>query len=473
MAPITPYINRELNRLVPVPDCNGHRFALLEGTKSSFLVSDHVYELLQKQTSNGGQNTDTIAREIKRLKDLGFWYDNPKSFEISKDYISLSLHLVHGCNLACTYCNVKQGTYGEPFSLMDESTADAAIDFFVSIRNGRFPRLVFYGGEPLLNWDVLTHATKKIASIFAEREIQIVTNGTLIDKERAQFLADNEIFVIISIDGPKDIHDRNRPMKTGGSSYEKAVKGLEHLKTAGVRFHIRATWSPEYAPYDDVYMHLVEIAGNSRQVTVALEFSEANGSAIERYNELLFDKYRLAEEKGCELPNSTYQYLDQALRADWAPVPRCEAGHAGFSITPNGDIYPCQVSVSRKKFKLGTIYTGIDEKGRENLQEFLESSSPVCEKCWANNYCGGPCRYAVPIPDNWDYCKTVRLQIIEAFNFIARAHTGDLLPIYQAPEVFDEEIRAIKRGAALREILWKHNRHILPISICPQNGNNI
>lgn len=469
---ITTHFRKEVSRLAPVPDCMGHKFAALKGTKSTFLVSDQAYEFLQNQVYANNVNTEEISSEIKRLKDLGFWYENPKPFEISKDYISLSFHLIHGCNLACTYCNVKQGTYGDPLSFMNESTADAAIDFFIGIQNGRFPRFVFYGGEPLLNWDVLAHATKKINSLFPKREIEIVTNGTLIESKRARFLADNDIFTILSIDGPKEVHDRNRPMKTGESSYEKAREGLEHLKTAGVRFHIRATWSPEFGRYDDVLSHLTAIAGNSRQVTVALEFSQAGKKTIEKYNEILFSKYRESEKEKTALPNSTYQYLDQALRADWAPVPRCEAGHAGFSITPNGDIYPCQVSISRKRYKLGSIFTGIDEKGKKSRQEFLESSSPACEKCWAFNYCAGPCRYAVPIPDDWPFCKTVKLQIMEAFKFIARTTARDLLPIYQIPEVFDEQIKALRRGAALRDILWKHNQHIRPLSICPQNGNH-
>jgi uncharacterized protein len=461
---------KDFKKLVPLPDCNNHKFALIRGTKSAFLLSDQSYELLKDPVREGTETPALIAPEVNRLKTLGFWPENGIQHEISEKYISISLHLIHGCNLACTYCNVQQGTYGEPVSLMADSTAYAAIDYLARIRNGRFPRLIFYGGEPLLNWKVLTRAAKKMTSLFPERAIEIVTNGTLIDRECAQFLADYDVFTILSMDGPKEVHDRNRPMKTGESSYEKAREGLEHLKKAGGRFQIRATWAPGYACYDDVLVHLCGLAGNSRQVTLAIEFDKAGTGAIEEYNDILSDRFRQAEENRAELPNTIYQYLDQTLRANWAPVPRCEAGHAGFSITPQGDIYPCQVSVSRKKFKLGTVWDGINEQGKEKQKEFLESSFSMCERCWANTYCSGPCRYAKPLPDNWPYCKTVKLHIMEAFKFIARTPSRDLVRTYQQPEISEEQFKAFEQGCALRDILWKHNHHIKPLSLCPQKG---
>ena len=461
---------KDLKRLVPIPDCSNRKFALLEGTKSAFLLSDQSYELLTNTVHGENKTSSLIVPEIHRLRALGFWPENVVQHEVSEKYISVSLHLIHGCNLACTYCNVQQGTYGEPLSLMEDSTAYAAIDFLARIRNGRFPRLIFYGGEPLLNWKVLTRATKKMTSLFPEGAIEIVTNGTLIDHERARFLADHDIFTIVSMDGPKEVHDKNRPMKTGESSYEKAREGLEHLKEAGVRFQIRATWAPGYACYDDVLVHLCGLAENSRQVTLAMEFDMAGTEAINEYNEILSGKFRQAEENRAELPNTIYQYLDQALRADWAPVPRCEAGHAGFSVTPQGDIYPCQVSVSKKRFKLGTVWDGINEKGRKKQREFLEHSFSMCETCWANPYCSGPCRYANPVADNWPYCDTVKLHIMEAFKFIAGKVSRELLTTYQQPEISREQFEALEKGCALRDILWKHNHHIKPLPLCPQNG---
>ena len=474
MDSFIPDIHRGPDHLAPIPGCTGDKFAYLINTKNVFLVSDQFYHWLKDPGGKPNSDTATIDSDIKRLKALGFWDHNPTFREVSESYISISLHLVHGCNLACSYCNVQQGTYGDPFSFMDWTTAESAIDFLAQIRNGRTPRLIFYGGEPLLNWNILTRAAKKMVSIFSEPEMQLVTNGTLIDQEKAKFLSDYNIFTIISIDGPKEVHDRNRPMlKARHSSYERARYGLEHLKNAGAPFHIRATWAPEHDSYDHILAHLIEMAGESRMVTIAIRFDQAGTAAMEKLNDILRDKYREAEENNSSLPSSTYQYLDQVLRADWAPVPRCEAGHAGFSINPRGDIYPCQVSVSMKRYRLGTVWDGIDLEGEDKISKFLEPSSPICNHCWARHLCSGPCRYSTPIPDNWPYCKMVKLQIMEALKFVVRTSDNNLMRICNLPGFTENRLKALKRGVALREILWKTNHHIKPISLCPQPVNHV
>lgn len=173
------------------------------------------------------------------------------------------------------------------------------------------------------------------------------------------------------------------------------------------------------------------------------------------------------------MPTSGHLFLDQLLRADWAPAPRCEAGHAGFSVTPDGKIYPCQVSTSLKKFKLGDIFQGIDEEGNKNLKQFLNNRSPVCETCWAVTLCSGPCRYNIPIPPNWPFCKTVKLHITEMLKTIVKSSSNTLLSTYQLPEVKDNQFTNIKRGCAMRDILWQHNQHVKPIHLCPQKGSTL
>ncbi len=463
----------DLDQLVPIPTTGPYRFALLKGTRSVFMLSNQLYDFLTQARPIETNLSQQIASEVKRLKTLGFWNSHPSKTEMSAKQLIFSLHLVHGCNLSCTYCNVQQGTYGDKYSLMDVSTALCAIDYLKQQLKGRHPQLVFYGGEPLLNWPVLAAATKKMNSLFSKREIWIITNGTLITDERASFLADNDIFTIISIDGPREVHDKNRPMRSGASSYKKAVEGLNYLKKYKVRFRIRATWAPGNDDYDDVLSHLTDIAGSDRHVTVALQFDQISDTSIKVYNNILSEGYKKIDLSASFLPTSGHLFLDQLLRADWTPAPRCEAGHAGFSVTPNGEIYPCQVSTSLKKFKLGDIFQGIDEKGNKNLKHFLDNRSPVCEKCWAVTLCSGPCRYHVPIPENWPFCKTVKLHITEMLASIVKSSASALLSTYHLPEVTDDQFANIKRGCAMRDIMWQNNHHMKPIHLCPQKGSSL
>ncbi len=452
-------------RLRPIPAEDGvPRFALLDGTRSAFQVSNRVHEVL-----TGSHDTDLsipaeIPGEIRRLRDLGFWPEDPVAWELSEQYVSLSLHLIHGCNLACPYCNVQQGTYGEPESLMSMETAFAAVDFLKSMAGNRFPRLVFYGGEPLLNWEVLTRVVRHVSSVLPSCALQVITNGTLLDRERAAFFAENHVFTVLSLDGPREVQDRNRPARDGGGSYERACRGLACLREANAGFHIRGTWVPDTVDYDRVFSHLAELAGDERKVTVALEFGQNGGEGVDAYNETLCRLFRDSARSEGLPPLSLGPFLDQVLRGDHAPISRCEAGHAGFSVTPDGTLYPCQVSAYLKEFPLGTVKGGMDDSGKRNQGAFLGIQSPACHSCWARTLCFGPCPMGPRIESASPYCTTTQLQIGQALQWAARASADQLT----GQVTTGEPDRRIERNMALRGLLWKHNTHIRPLAVYPQ-----
>jgi radical SAM protein with 4Fe4S-binding SPASM domain len=439
--------------------------ALLSGTRSAFWVSDEVYQALADGSPLDAHALDLVGAEIQRLQGLGFWPRDPLTWELSERHMALSLHLAHECNLACPYCNVQQGTYGEPESRMSEATARAALDYLGTLSGDRSPRLVFYGGEPLLNWDVLTKVVAHAGGVLPSCAFEIITNGTLLDAERAAFLTAHQVFTVLSLDGPRDVHDRNRPMKTGGGSYGRTRRGLECLKQAGAGFHIRGTWVPGTADYERVYNHLVELAGDPSKVTVALEFEQSGSQGVATWNQRLYDQYFAARQEQASLPPGLAPFLDSVLRADLAPVARCEAGHAGFSVTPDGTLYPCQVSASLKQFPLGNVWDGIDEQGRQNLEVFLHPASPECDACWARDFCAGPCPYSTPVPHDWPYCRTIRLQVRQALEWAAETPLEKMAGFGPQDE---ETARDSERAAALRDLLWKQNTHIRPLALYPQ-----
>ena len=459
-----------LDRLIPVPDEedgleSGPHLALLSGTRSAFRVSSRVHQALASGKPLDARTTDKVGAEIRRLEGLGFWPVDPPLWELSERHRSLSLHLAHECNLACPYCNVQQGTYGEAASRMPEATARAGVDYLRSMAGDRSVRLVFYGGEPLLNWEVLTRAVAYAEEVLPSCAFEIITNGTLLNAERAAFLAAHQGFTVLSLDGPREVHDRNRPLKTGGGSYDLARRGLEYLKQAKAGFHLRATWVPGIADYERVHDHLAGLAGDAQRVTVALEFEQAGSEGVFLWNERLCDQYREARQSPAPLPSGLAPFLDSVLRADLAPVARCEAGHAGFSVTPDGTLYPCQVSASLKRFPLGNVWEGIHAQGRKGLEAFLHPASPVCETCWARTFCAGPCPYSAPVPQDWPYCRTIRLQVRQALAWAAETPSAGLAGA--RPEE-GKTARDLARAAALGDLLWKQNAHIRPLALYPQ-----
>ncbi len=458
-----------LEKLKPIESvCRNSRlrYAFLYNTSISFLVSKPLFQYLYSHDPPSKHLIKQFEAEIRRIWSLGFGTLETLSKKKSESIQEISLHLTHGCNLACNYCNVQQGTYGEKESLMDKQTASAAIDFLSRSGCRKSPTLVLYGGEPLINWPVLEAAVHKMKKTFGESDIKVVTNGTLLNNERAVFFAKNDVFTIISIDGPKEIHDHNRPTTGNCSSYDKVVKGLEYLKKAGARFHVRGTWVPGTGNYETILGYLAEMVGDRRLVTLGLCFEYAN-TASEYNNSLkiLFDSAR----KDIRLfPSVSFPYVDRILRPGIAGLDTCSAGRTGFSITPLGDIYPCQVSVSLKKYKAGDVYNGINKSGQKVLEDFLNISSSKCKTCWAQVYCSGPCPYAVPFPDDWPYCDTVKLQIREALAFCVETQPDTLLEFYHRSSTGSIPIRRYKQIFALRDLLWKSNHHIKPLSICPQ-----
>lgn len=459
--------DRALFRLSPVPwDGGSQRFALLEGTRSAFQVSKPVHEALTRPERLGGARLEEqVSSEIQRLRVLGFWPDAPGVWELSEKRFSLSLHLIHGCNLACPYCNVQQGTYGEPESLMSLETALAGLEFLREQAGDRSMRLVFYGGEPLLNWPVMRRTVERVSSELPWCDLEVVTNGTLLNPERAAFLAKHHVFTVISMDGPREVHDQNRPMKTGGGSYDSARQGLSCLQDAGAGFHIRATWVPGTAEYDRVLSHLAGLAGDARKVSVALEFERAGSEGAEAWNRVLCERFQAARAGADGPPPDLNPVLDQVLRADQAPVLRCEAGDAGMSVTPDGRLYPCQVTASMKQYGLGTIRKGLDAEGKRNQAAFLGIHSEACGACWAQGLCAGPCPLSVPIPSDGALCRTNKLQVHQALEWAARTPSLELA----APFAGDARQRQdAERGAALRDLLWKQNRHIRPLALWPQ-----
>lgn len=457
--PRSPRATRPLERLAPVPvEGPGPGLALLEGTRSGFRVSPEVREILEGREVLEGDLPGAVEREVRRLRALGFWPEAPARWEPGDRQFTLSLHLAHACNLACGYCNVQQGSYGGPECLMDEETALAGVRLLGELCGERSARLVFYGGEPLLNWPVLERAVREAGAALPSCSLELVTNGTLLNPERAAFLAGHRVFTVLSLDGPAGVHDRNRPLRGGGGSYDLARRGLARLREAGAGFHIRATWVPGTADYREVLSHLAGLAGDEARVSVALEFEQAGSGGAERFHRALCERYGEAVEAGGEPPASLAPALDQVLRADLAPVPRCEAGRAGISVTPEGHLYPCQVSASLGRFFLGTVREGVTGAGRERLEAFL-AAGPGCSGCWAGAFCSGPCVYDDPSVGERPFCRTLQLQVQQALRSAARP-AAELAP--------GVEGRDPARGMALRELLWERNRHLRPLALFPQ-----
>ncbi|MBD5453875.1 MAG: 4Fe-4S cluster-binding domain-containing protein, partial [Lachnospiraceae bacterium] len=188
---------------------------------------------------------DEALEEILELKDAGMLFTE----DIYENYIAdfanretvvkaLCLHIAHDCNLACKYCFAEEGEYHGRRALMSFEVGKKALDFLVANSGNRVNLEVdFFGGEPLLNWDVVKQLVEYGRSIEKEHHkkfrFTLTTNGILLNDEILEFANREMGNIVLSIDGRKEVNDKMRPHRGGQGSYDEIVPKFQ--KTAESR----------------------------------------------------------------------------------------------------------------------------------------------------------------------------------------------------------------------------------------------
>lgn len=304
-----------------------------------------------------------------------------------------------GCNLACGYC-FEQGCAQE--GRMSLSTAHKAMQL---IGIDSKATIAFFGGEPLLEWELLVQAVAHAKKRFAQPAFSLTSNGTLMDAQKAAFLEAHNFSLIISIDGPQHLHDMARPMKNGEGSYEKVIRGLEALaghKALAARTTLRATFdgSGRHSHLVERVKHLNDLADRYGLGNVSVEpadMSEGcgqNGVAVEP-DEALYEEYmelacwyvqkRRAGEK------VRFHHFDVRMRRlqNRSPAPsECGAGVGYLAVTPGGDLHACH----RMGCKVGDVESGIQMALQQPWRDNRYYARAGCGECWLRNVCGGGCR---------------------------------------------------------------------------------
>lgn len=350
---------------------------------------------------------------------------------------TLELCVTHACNLGCRYCYGGAPDadcslrYGATKPHMDEETALRGIDFLVE-GSGKVKELnvVFFGGEPLLNFELIkrvTHYCRAKAKETGKRfNLSMVTNGTRITAEVARFTRANRIGMQVSIDGPPRIQDVNRPFLDGSGSHETVLAGLKELKTAGFR-HLPARATAAHGAFDNlnVLKHLVDMGFTSVHIEPALGDS-AYGALTRRDMAKLIRQEEAVAAFFVERIRAgqyfNYHSLVRHVRGTRVVQDKrhffCGAGRGLVTLANDGSLYPCHRFAGCEEFRLGTLDTGIDNAKRMPFRTLHVDARPGCKSCWARYFCGGGCwRHAYDAhgglerPDETFSCVLIRRQI--------------------------------------------------------------
>ena len=319
---------------------------------------------------------------------------------------ALCLHIAHTCNLNCSYCFASQGKYHGERALMSFEVGKRALDFLVENSHGRTNLEVdFFGGEPLMNFDVVKQLVAYARSIEKEKDknfrFTLTTNGVLIDDDVIDFANKEMSNVVLSLDGRKDVHDRFRVDYAGKGSWEKIVPKFQKLVEArgGKNYYMRGTFThhnPDFLKdiqtmldlgFDELSMEPVICAsGDPSELTM-----EDLPIVLAQYEELA--KLMMERDKQGK-PFTFYHYMIDLAGGPciYKRISGCGSGTEYMAVTPWGDLYPCHQFVGDEKFKLGDIWKGVDNTQIQD--EFMQCNvyaRSECRDCWARLYCSGGC----------------------------------------------------------------------------------
>lgn len=331
---------------------------------------------------------------------------------------SAMLILTHACNLKCRYCFVHQ----EP-SKMTYQTAFDAIQFLIknAKESNEVPSINFFGGEPMLMWnEIIVPLVNWIRNEYKKPfEIGMTTNGTLLNEEKIKFMKNNNMTLLLSIDGNEKTQNYNRPYHNEEGSFKDLGNKLPLIIKNFPKTTFRMTTIPPTVEY--LFDNIMFAKNNNFNNFFVIpnmfqEWSEEEynilSKEIHKYSDYVIENYRTGTNfihfSELERMFSRIKMINSSNRENsYRKYPGCNAcGKCGLgaskfaSIHPNGNIYACQEMTSNvgeeNIFYIGNIYTDVIEEKRIKLIETFNNINSYsdkydCNNCMLNNICDGGC----------------------------------------------------------------------------------
>lgn len=334
-------------------------------------------------------------------KDMAFDFKNRQT--VVK---ALCLHVAHTCNLNCSYCFASQGKYHGDRALMSYEVGKQALDFLMDHSGTRHNLEVdFFGGEPLMNFDVVKRLVAYARSVEKERgkhfRFTLTTNGVLIDDDVIDFANREMSNVVLSLDGRKEVHDRYRVDYAGNGSWEKIVPKFQKLVQArqGKNYYMRGTFTHANPDFLKDIQTMLDLGFTELSMEPVVAAPGDPAALTEADKEIVMQQYeelaRLMLQRDKEgRPFTFYHYMIDLKGGPciYKRISGCGSGTEYMAVTPWGDLYPCHQFVGDEKFKLGNIWDGVENHAVQ--AEFAGCNvyaREECRDCWARLYCSGGC----------------------------------------------------------------------------------
>lgn len=418
---------------------NGYNIVLDVNSGSIHVVDDVVYDtlaMLDEEDANryGEENFQRIASVlIDKYKeesiteadmrdvfaDLQELEENSTLFtkDVYKDGVidfknrqtvvkALCLHIAHDCNLACRYCFAGEGEYKGDRSLMSFEVGRKALDFLVENSGSRRNLEVdFFGGEPLLNFDVVKQLVAYGRELEKKKDkhfrFTLTTNGVLLNDEVIEFANKEMDNIVLSIDGRKEVHDHMRPFKNGAGSYDLILDKFKKVAETRnqTKYYVRGTFTHNNLDFVEDVLSLADEGFEQISVEPVVAGPEEPYAIREEDIPVICEGYdRLAKEMlKRKKEGRGFNFFHYMIDLSGGPcvykrLSGCGSGTEYLAVTPWGDLYPCHQFVGEEKFCLGNVNEGVvNTEMRDTFKLCNVYAKQECRNCFAKFYCSGGC----------------------------------------------------------------------------------
>ena len=319
---------------------------------------------------------------------------------------ALCLHIAHDCNLACKYCFAEEGEYHGRRALMSFEVGKKALDFLIANSgNRRNLEVDFFGGEPLMNWQVV----KDLVKYGREQEklhnkkfrFTLTTNGVLLNDEVMEFCNKEMGNVVLSVDGRKEVHDYMRPFRKGAGSYDLIMPKFQKFAESRNqdKYYVRGTFTHHNLDFSKDVLHLADLGFKQISVEPVVAADTEEYAIREEDIPQIMEEYdTLAKEMiKREKEGKGFNFFHFMIDLTGGPcvykrLSGCGSGTEYLAVTPWGDFYPCHQFVGEEQYLMGNVDEGITKP--EIQKEFGGCNvytKKDCKDCFARFYCSGGC----------------------------------------------------------------------------------
>ncbi|MCL2053491.1 MAG: thioether cross-link-forming SCIFF peptide maturase [Oscillospiraceae bacterium] len=354
----------------------------------------------------------TCYEEIRKLHESGTLFsedDYEKFTEQSADAPLKAMCLIveQDCNLRCEYCFAEAGKYGfDECAAMDFKVGKKAIDFLIkNSKERKNLEIDFFGGEPLMNFEVVKKITEYARSK-GKRAGKIIrftltTNGILLDDEKINFINKEMSNVVLSLDGRKETNDRVRKRLDGTGCYDKAISEFKTLadRRGHENYYIRGTFTKYNLDFTSDVYHLYEQGFDQISIEPVIGKPDMPCAVSDRDLPRIFSEYEILAKRilADKKRGKGFNFFHFMLDLDQGPcaikrLRGCGAGSEYVAVTPDGGIYPCHQFAGFPEYKMGSVLDGeMDKALKKTFAGSHIYSKSDCVDCWAKFYCSGGC----------------------------------------------------------------------------------